>query len=172
MRPGVRALPIVLALALACGSADGSPAGRGDYLTELELVSQNAHIQERGLVRQLRTRLERAGSPDEQLTVIVINVDQRARLYEDVVGALTNLEPMDGLDAAHDAYVEAWRGQLDLIRKVRDPGFRTVPAYLSALRARAFKSARATVRATCEELQTIAVAADRQVDLACRRRPA
>ncbi|HEX6400273.1 MAG TPA: hypothetical protein VF108_07380 [Actinomycetota bacterium] len=170
MRPPLRAcLTIVLAVAAACGGDGGSTASRGDYYAELERISQNAHIQERGLARELTQRLE--GPASERLSAIEINVDQRTRLYEDVVDALTELEPLEELGAAHDAYVAAWRGELDLIRKVRDPGFRSVSLYLGALEASAFDNARATVRDVCEDLERIATAAGRQVDLACDGRP-
>lgn len=169
MRPTLRALPIVLAVAVACGGDGGSSAGRGDYYTELERISQNAHIQERGLQRELTQRLD--GPASERLSAIEINVDQRARLYEDVVDALTALEPLEELGAAHDAYVEAWRGELALIKKIRDPGFGSVPEYLGALDASAFENARATVRGVCVDLERIAIAAGRQVDLACDGRP-
>ena len=85
--------------------------------------------------------------------------------------SLPELEPLEELGPAHDAYVEAWRGELDLIRKVRDPGFGSVPAYLGALEASAFEPARATVRSVCEDLERIATAAGREVDLACDGRP-
>ena len=60
---------------------------------------------------------------------------------------------------------------MELIRKVRDPGFRSVSLYLGALEASAFDNARATVRDVCEDLERIATAAGRQVDLACDGRP-
>ncbi len=164
-----RAIPLVLVLAVACGSADGSPAG-GDYYAELARISQNAHIQVRGLARDFRVRTERAATVAERLDAIEVTVDQRVRLYEDVVDALENLHPAEGIGAAHDAFTEAWEALLDLTRKVRDSGIRTIPEYLETLEAEAFEDAAADVERTCADLETIAAAADRPVDLACGRR--
>ena len=171
--PGVRALatvPLVLLL-VACGSAGGSPSGGGDYFAQLERISQNAHIQERGLRRALEQRVEQAATPRERLGAIEVTMDQRVRLYEDVVAALNGLESADGLEAAHEAYVQAWEELLELNQKVRDSGLRTVPEYLATLNAEAFDAAIADVEAACEDLQTVASAADRPVDLACDGRP-
>jgi hypothetical protein len=171
--PGVRALravPVVVLL-VACGSAGGSPTGGGDYFGQLERISQNAHIQERGLVRALDQRVEEAATPRDRLGAIEVTMDQRVRLYEDVVAALNGLETADGIEAAHEAYVQAWEELLELNQKVRDSGVRTVPEYLATLQAEAFDASAANVRSACEGLQTVASAADRPVDLACDGRP-
>lgn len=166
-----RATAIALLLAVACSSAGGSPVGRGDYFSEVARVSQNAHIQERGLERELAGRLKRAATPAERLTTLEIYLDQRTRLYEDVADALAALDPFEGLDAAHDGYVETWQQLLELVRKVRDAGFDSVTDYEDALATSAFETARTAVETACEDLQTVAAAAERPVDLACDDRP-
>ena len=161
------AIALAMLLAAACGSDDAGDQGK-DYPTQLALISQNAHIQERGLARELRTRLER-GPIGERLDVVEVYVGQSARLYQDVVDALDDLRPIDGVQDAHAAYVEAWTGQLELITKVRDAGFRGSAEYLEALENKAFDSTADDTRASCEDLQQALASAGRQVDLACGR---
>ena len=54
---------------------------------------------------------------------VTVFLDQSARLYQDIVDALRQLNAPPDLAAAQQAYLEAWQGQLDLIVKVRDAGF-------------------------------------------------
>jgi hypothetical protein len=166
-------LVVVAFLAAAsCGGDDGSGPGRGDYFTQLERVSETAHIQERGLRHDLNGRLNRAGSPDARLTAVVVYVDQSARLYEDVVDALGDLDPPDEIRAAHQGYLDAWRTQLDLVIAVRDAGFPGPAQYLEALDQQAFDNAGSETRSTCDALQTAVTEEGAQVDLVCDGRPA
>jgi hypothetical protein len=159
-------------LAAACGGDGGSAPGRGDYFAQLERVSQNAHIQDRGLRRDLRVRIGKASGGEDRLTALVVFSDQSARLYEDVVDALRALEPEEEVGAAHQAYVAAWQSRLELVVKVRDAGFASPGGYLEALEGSAFTDATAEIRRRCEELEEAAAAIDEEVDLACRGRPA
>jgi len=167
-----RGVVAVLLAVSACGGDAGSGPGRGDYFTQLQRVSENAHIQERGLRRDLRVRLERADGPAERRTGLDVFVGQSARLYRDVVDALRALEPPESVSARHDAYMEAWQGQLDLIIKVRDAGFVGWLAIRDALEASVFDDATAETRTRCEELQSTVAASGEEVDLACDGRPA
>ena len=127
--------PIVLLLvaAAACGgNADAGPAP-GDYFAQLQRVSETAHIQERGLRRDLRVRLEEAPPGEDRKEVATVYVDQSARLYQDVLDALEALNPPSELVAVQQAFIDAWRGQLDLIVKVRDAGFPTADRILGQL---------------------------------------
>jgi hypothetical protein len=156
---------LILILAVACGGEDTSGLGK-DYPTQLALISQNAHIQDRGLARELRSRLK--GAPaSERLDIVEVYVGQAARLYQDVVDALDDLQPPDGIQSAHTAYVQAWQARLELITKVRDAGFKGTDEYLRALDNRAFDETGHTTETTCEELQADLASAGRQVDLAC-----
>jgi hypothetical protein len=169
MSRGRRAIALLLVLAAACGGEDASALSPGDYFTQLARVSQNAHIQERGLNRDLGARLERA-IPSTRLNVVEVYVGQSARLYQDVVDALSELQPSDGLQSPHDAYVAAWQAQLDLVVKVRDAGYDSLDLYLVAFDGPAFTEARDATKARCQDLQTAVAAAGREVDLACERR--
>ncbi len=166
-----RAVTAVLILAAACGTGDDPGSGRGGYPAQLARVSGNAHIQERGLARALRIRLEHAGSGEERLAALVVYVDQSARLYQDVVDALGQLDPPGGTASAQDAYIEAWQSQLDLVIAVRDAGFRGPIPFLEALDAPAFDDAVAETRARCEALQAALGASGSKVDLDCDGRP-
>jgi hypothetical protein len=167
VRPSAIALLVVLAA--SCGGGDASALGAGDYFTQLARISENAHIQQRGLARDLRVRLERA-EPGTELDVVEVYVGQSARLSQDVVDALTDLQPADGLQDVHAAYLGAWQSELDLLVKVRDAGFRHLGGYLEALEAQPFEEARDQIQARCEDLQTAAAAAGRELDLACEGR--
>ena len=142
---------------------------QGDYFIQLARISQNARIQERGLRRDREVRLERA-LPSARLGVVEVYIGQSARLYQDVVDALSALQPEDGLEGLHDAYVAAWQAQLDLFIKVRDAGFDSVTGYLEQLETPAFTEASDATKARCRELQTAVAAAGSEVDLACERR--
>jgi hypothetical protein len=160
-----------LLTAAACGGAEGSAILPGDYFTDLARISQNAHIQERGLARELTRRLERQGG-GERLNTVVVYVEQSARLYEDVVDALDALEPADGMEGAHQGYLDAWAAQLELVLQVRDAGFQAAPRYLEALEAAVFEDAASTTRARCQDAQEAAAGLGRELDLACDGRPA
>jgi hypothetical protein len=166
---GRPAIALLLVLAAACGGEDASASSAGDYFTQLARISQNAHVQERGLARDLRVRLVRA-TFSSRLDVVEVYVGQSARLYQDVVDALSALPPEAGLQGPHDAYTAAWQAQLDLLIKVRDAGFGGVDAYLEALETPAFTEARDETTARCEDLQTAVAAAGSDVDLACEGR--
>jgi hypothetical protein len=171
MRTG-RVLAVFLLLAAACGGDAGSGPGRGDYFTQLERVSETAHIQEHGLRRDLKTRLEEANRIDDRLDAVVVFVDQSARLYQDVVDALRDLDPPQEVARAHRGYLDAWQGQLNLVVAVRDAGFPGPLPYLEALEAPAFEDAATETRSRCEALQSAVAARDRDVDLMCDGRRA
>ena len=117
------AFALLIVLAAACGgNADAGP-GADDYFAKLERTSETAHIQEHGLGRDLRVRLEEAALGADRKDAVTVFLDQSARLYQDIVDALRQLNPPPDLAAAQQAYLEAWQGQLDLIVKVRDAGF-------------------------------------------------
>jgi len=162
------AFVLLLIVAAGCGgNADGGSA-RGDYFTQLQRVSETAHIQERGVRRDLRTRLEEPGPGADRMSVLSVFLDQSTRLYQDVVDALGQLEPPDEeLAAAQRAYREAWRSQLDLIVAVRDKGLKGVDAIIEVLGKPAFRKAAAETKARCEDLQAVVVASDPTVDLVC-----
>lgn len=168
---GRRAIALLLIVAAGCGGEGASALGPGDYVTQLARISENAHIQQRGLARDLRVRLERATPGQEKLNVVVVYVGQSARLYQDVVDALTDLEPTEGFEGVHEAYLSTWQGQLELTLKVRDAGFHTATGYLEALETAAFKDASEETRSRCEDLQAALVALGREVDLGCGGRP-
>ena len=105
-----RSLVVVLLVATACGgNADAGPA-TGDYFAQLQRVSETAHIQERGLRRDLRVRLEEAPPGEDRKAVVTVFLDQSARLYQDVIDALGSLNPPPELVAAQQAFIDAWRG--------------------------------------------------------------
>jgi hypothetical protein len=168
---GPRSLVVVLLLAAACGgNADAGPA-TGDYFAQLQRVSETAHVQERGLGRDLRIRLEEAPPGEDRLAVATVFVDQGARLYQDVVDALETLDPPDELAASQQAYLDAWRVQLDLFVDVRDAGFTTADQILGQIRSQAFRDAASETRVACDDLQAAVAAAGSDVDLVCDDRP-
>jgi hypothetical protein len=167
IRRSLSALAALVVLATGCSSNRLPVPGQTDYFTQLERISENAQIQERGLDRGLRKGLERSTPGQERLDVVVIFVQQSTALYEDVVSALRDLQPVDGLRGAHVAYTTAWEDRLALMRKIRDAGFRGAREYLRALDAPAFDRARRATRARCEELRSAASTAGRPVDLTC-----
>jgi hypothetical protein len=167
----IRHAIVLLLVAAACGgNADAGP-GAGDYFTKLERTSQTAHIQERGLDRDLRIRLENIPPGEDRMSVVTVFVDQGARLYQDVVDALRQLEPPTELAAAQQAYVQAWKGQLDLFVAVRDAGFSSSWKILKELDRPAFSDAAKETRTRCEDLQAAVDASRSHVDLACGGRP-
>lgn len=161
---------VLLALAGCGGDADAGPAP-GDYFAQLQRVSETAHIQERGLRRDLRVRLEEAASVADRMEVLTVFVDQSARLYQDVLDALGRLDPPSELVPEQQAFMDAWRGQLDVIVKVRDAGFTTADEILGLLDEPVFRDAAAETRAACDELQAAVGAAGSDVDLVCDGRP-
>ena len=168
---GPRSLVVVLLVATACGgNADAGPA-TGDYFAQLQRVSETAHVQERGLRRDLRVRLEEASPGEDRKAVVAVFLDQSARLSQDVIDALGSLDPPPELVAAQQAFADAWRGELDLIVKVRDAGFPTANETLDQLDQPVFRDAAAETRATCDELQAAVAAAGSDVDLVCDGRP-
>jgi hypothetical protein len=170
MRPPISrllAFAVVLLLATACGgNADAGPA-TGDYFAQLQRVSETAHVQERGLGRDLRVRLDETPPGEDRLVVVTVFLDQSARLYQDVVDALESLDPPEELAAAQQAYLEAWREQLELTAKLRDAGFATAGRILGQLEAPAFSDAAEETRATCDDLQAAVAGAGSDVDLVC-----
>jgi hypothetical protein len=161
------AIVLLLVVAAACGgNADAGP-GVGDYFTKLERTSQTAHIQERGLDRDLRIRLENIPPGEDRMSVVTVFVDQGARLYQDVVDALRQLDPPPELAAAQQAYLEAWKGELDLFVAVRDAGFSSSWKILKELDRPAFSDAAKETRTRCEDLQAAVDATGSHVDLAC-----
>lgn len=164
-----RPIVVLVVLAAACGGdADAGPAP-GDYFAQLERVTETARTQERGLTRDLRMRLEDPPLGEDRMTVLTVYVDQRARLYRDVVDALRDLDPPEELSAAQQAFLEAWRGQLHLIVAVRDAGYAGPRGIVVALESSAFRDAAAEKRARCEDLQAAVAAAGSDVDLVCDR---
>ncbi len=165
-------LAVVLVMAAACGGdADAGPAA-GDYFTQLQRVSETAHIQERGLSRDLGSRLDEAPAGEDRMAVLTVYVDQSVRLYQDVVDALGQLGPPQELAAAQRSYLEAWQGQLDAMRNVREAGFRTPAQILKQFDLPLFRDAEAETKARCEELQAAVAATGSDVDLVCDGRPA
>jgi hypothetical protein len=162
---------VLVVLVGACGSDEDAGPAVGDYFTQLQRVSETGLIQQRGLQRDLRIRLEEAPPGEDRMTVLTVYVDQSARLYRDVVDALGELEPPDELAGPQAAYLEAWRGQLNLAVSVRDAGFSGPTAILEALQP-AFGNAAAETRARCDELQSAVAATGSDVDLVCDGRPA
>ena len=137
---------LLLLLAAACGGdADAGPAP-GDYFAQLQRVSETAHIQERGLRRDLRVRLEEATLGEDRRTVVTVFLDQSARLYQDVIDALGALDPPAEIAAAQQAFSRRLEVQLDLIVKVRDAGFPTADEVLEQLEATVFRNAAAETR--------------------------
>lgn len=173
MGRGGRVLAVLLSLlATACGGDGGSGPGPGDYFTQLERVSETAHIQEHGLRRDLKARLEEANRSDDRLIAVEVYVDQSARLYQDVVDALRDLDPPADIAQAHQGYLDAWQGQLNLVVAVRDAGFPGPIPYLDALNAPAFEDAGAETRSRCEALQSAVAAGGADVELRCGGREA
>ena len=158
-------------VAAACGgNADAGPSA-DDYFTKLQRTSETAHIQERGLNRDLRVRLEEAATGEDHLAVVTVFLDQSARLYQDVVDALRQLDPPPELAAAQQAYLEAWQGQLNLFVKVRDAGFPSSVLVLKELGRPAFRDAAKETKVRCEDLQAAVEAGGSRVDLVCDGRP-
>jgi hypothetical protein len=156
---------VPLLLAAGCGDGDAGPA-RGDYFAQLQRVSETAQIQERGLRRDLRVRLEEAATFEDRMTVLTVYVDQSARLYEDVVAAVDRLDPPEELAAPQQAYLDAWRAQRDIAAGARDAGFASPDDILEALRT-SFRGAEAETSARCDALQSAVAAAGSDVDLVC-----
>jgi hypothetical protein len=161
----VSLLAAVLILAVACGG-DGNGVAGEDYVTQIQRVSVNAHIQERGLSRDLQRRLKHAGSQAEKLEALKVFADQSARLDQDVVDALKGLDAPENAATAQDRYGTAWQGQHDLIVKVRDAGF-GVQDFLEALDSQALRDATRATETRCEQLQEAVSADAASVDLAC-----
>jgi hypothetical protein len=160
-------LLVLLLLAAACGGdADADPAP-GDYFAQLQRVSETAHIQERGLRRDLRIRLEAATPGEDRRAVVAVFLDQSARLDQDVLDALGALDPPSELAAAQQALHDAWRSHLDLLVKVRDASFPTADEVLEQLEAPVFRDASAEIRARCDDLQAAVAAAGSDADLVC-----
>src|SRR5687767_15826145 len=107
-----RALALLLVVAAGCGGNGGGGPAPGDYFAQLQRVSETAHIQERGLRRDLRLRLEEASPGEDRKAVATVYVDQGARLYRDVLDALGALDPPSELIVAQQAFTDAWRVQL------------------------------------------------------------
>ena len=106
------------------------------------------------------------------MAVVTVFVDQSARLYQDVVDALRQLDPPPELAAAQQAYLEAWQGQLDLMRagpRRRIPESGTDPEGARATRLPRCGEGDEDVR--CEDLQAAVDASGSDVDLACGGRP-
>lgn len=165
------AFSLLLVVAAACGgNADAGPSA-DDYFTKLQRTSETAHIQERGLNRDLRVRLEEAATGEDHLAVVTVFLDQSARLYQDVVDALRQLDPPPELAAAQQAYLEAWQGQLNLFVKVRDAGFPSSVLVLKELGRPAFRDAAKETKVRCEDLQAAVEAGGSRVDLVCDGRP-
>jgi hypothetical protein len=164
-------LVLLLLMAAACGGdVDAGPAP-GDYFAQLQRVSETAHIQERGLRRDLRVRLEAASPGEDRKAVVAVFLDQSARLYQDVLDAIGALHPPEELAAAQHAFHDAWKAELDLIVKVRDASFPTANEALAQLQLPAFRRAAAQRRAICDDLQAAVAAAGSDVDLVCDGRP-
>jgi len=165
------AFSLLLVVAAACGgNADAGPSA-DDYFTKLQRTSETALIQERGVNRDLRVRLEEAATGEDHLAVVTVFLDQSARLYQDVVDALRQLDPPPELAAAQQAYLEAWQGQLNLFVKVRDAGFPSSVLVLKELGRPAFRDAAKETKVRCEDLQAAVEAGGSRVDLVCDGRP-
>jgi hypothetical protein len=162
---------LLLVVAAACGGDTDAGPNAGDYFTKLERTIQTAHIQESGLRRDLRTRLENLPPGEDRLTVVTVFVDQSARLYQDVVDALRQLDPPRDLDIAQQAYLEAWQGQTDVFVALRDAGFSNPAKILTELGRPAFSDAATETKTRCEDLQAAVDASGSHVDLACGGRP-
>ena len=168
----LRSLAVALALLVgACGSDEDPGPVVGDYFTQLQRVSETGQVQQRGLQRDLRIRLEEAPPGEERMTVLTVYVDQSARLYQDVVDALGELDPPEELAGPQEAYLEAWRAQLNLATSLRDAGFTGSAAIMEALQP-AFGNAAADTRARCDDLQGAVAATGSDVDLVCDGHPA
>jgi hypothetical protein len=165
------AFALLLVVAAACGgNADAGP-GADDYFTKLERTSETAHIQERGLSHDLRLRLKEAALGADRMDAVTVFLDQSARLYQDIVDALRQLNSPPELAAAQQAYLEAWQGQLNLIVKVRDAGFPSSARTLKELGRPAFRDAAKETKVRCEDLQAAVEAGGARVDLVCDGRP-
>lgn len=165
-----RALALLLVVAAGCGGNGGGGPAPGDYFAQLQRVSETAHIQERGLGRDLRVRLKQAAWAD-RMEVVTVFLDQSARLYQDVVDALRQLDPPPELAASQQAYLEAWQGQLQLVIAVRDAGFPSSARTLKELERPAFRDAGIETKGRCEDLQAAVEANGTRVDLVCDGRP-
>lgn len=162
---------VVLVIGAACGGdADAGPAP-GDYFAQLQRVSETAHIQERGLRRDLASRLDEAAAGEDRMAVLTVYIDQSVRLYEDVVDALRQLDPPQELAGPQRSYLEAWQGQLDAMRNVREAGFNSPAQILKQFDLPLFRDSTAETLARCEALQTAVGAAGSGVDLVCDGRP-
>jgi hypothetical protein len=164
-------LLVLVSLAVSCGGDEDQGPTAGDYFTQLQRVSETAHIQERGLQTSLRSRLSDAELPEDRMDVLLVYVDQSAALYQDVVDAIRELHPPDELAAAQDAYREAWQNQVNLFANVRDGGFSDVGGLSDALASPAFEDAEAETEARCDELQSAVQRTGSGVDLVCDGRP-
>jgi hypothetical protein len=165
------AFALLLVVAAACGgNADAGPSA-DDYFTKLERTSETAYVQERGLSHDLSVRLDEAALGADRMDVVTVFLDQSARLYQDVVDALRQLDPPPELAAAQQAYLEAWQGQLNLFVKVRDAGFPSSVLVLKELGRPAFRDAAKETKVRCEDLQAAVEAGGSRVDLVCDGRP-
>ena len=162
-------LAVLLTVSVACGGGGHGVSGE-DYVTQIQRVSVNAHIQERGLAKELQRRLKHAGSQARRLEALKVYADQSARLYQDIVDALKELQPPDEVATAQERYEGAWQGQLDLVVGLRDAGF-GVHDLLDNLDGKAFESAAAETKTRCEQLQEAVSADGAGVDLACDGSP-
>lgn len=169
--PAPRPIVLFLLLAAACGGDEGGGPATGDYFDQLERVSETAHIQVRGLQRDLRVRLADVPPGEDRMSVLTVYVDQSVRLYEDVTAALGDLDPPEELADAQRAYLETWQSRLDLVVAVRDAGYPGPDAILRALEMPAFGDAAAETKARCEDLQAAVAATRSDVDLVCDGRP-
>jgi hypothetical protein len=167
----IRAAALLVLITASCGGDGGGGPAPGDYFAQLQRVSENAHIQERGLRRDLRIRLEEAPPGEDRMTVLTVFIDQSAGLYQDVVDALGQLDPPPELASAQQAYLEAWQGQLDLVIDVRDAGFPGPVKILKELGRPVFQAAKKEIRTRCEDLQAAVEANGSNVDLVCDGRP-
>ena len=165
-----RALALVLVVAAGCGGNGGGGSAPGDYFAQLQRVSETAHIQERGLGRDLRVRLKQVAWAD-RMDVVTVFLDQSARLYQDVVDALRQLDPPPELVAPQRAYLEAWQSQLELVTAVRDAGFPSSARTLKELGRPAFRDAGNETKGRCEDLQAAVEANGARIDLVCDGRP-
>ena len=105
------------------------------------------------------------------MDAVTVFLDQSARLYQDIVDALRQLNPPPELAGAQQAYLEAWQGQLNLVVKVRDAGFPSSAQVLKELDRPAFRDAAKETSVRCEDLQAAVDASGSDVDLACGGRP-